>query len=96
VKPAVLDEDRARFVAGDGAARDEQAGHVCLECLGVVVRPVPFVELDSRSSHEIGVGTIPGQQEDGVRRNLLDARRSSHDDRRRPDLSHAGVESRRD
>ena len=72
MEAAVLDEDRAGLVPGDGPPRDKQAWDIRLERLGVVMRPVSLVELDASSSHQVRIRTITGQQEHGIGRNLLD------------------------
>ena len=47
VETAVLDEDRAGVDAGDRAAGDEEARHICLECLRIVYGRVARVERDT-------------------------------------------------
>src|SRR5262249_4614399 len=53
VEAAVLDEYRARVIAGDRPARDEQIRDVRLERLWIVMRRIPFVERDPGARHQI-------------------------------------------
>src|SRR5437667_6982546 len=67
VKPAILDEDIRRVAATDGAACQEQAGHVGLERRRVEFgRHRVLLEPDAHATVQIAVGVISRQQKDGV------------------------------
>src|SRR5262249_2832517 len=77
MEPAVLDEDRPRIDSGNRASRDEDPRHVGLERLAIVDRRRALVQPHAGAADQVDVGSVAGQQVDGVGGDLLDLRRGA-------------------
>src|SRR5204862_66647 len=84
VKSAVLDEDRRRVLAAQGAACDEQSRNVGLEGVGIVRRHAAAVERYAGRGQQVPVGGIPGEQKHGIGRQFLETGGATQDHRSRP------------